>query len=365
MRLLDVYFEHCHALFTESRKRTECEEEFFFTLADRLTINVRFGRSGMSRPFRRSLEHLETAPVESPDLTICVWDSHDDKRCSPAYPSWNGEPAFNGHTFLTRGDVLTACEFYPDRMSFLDRKRNLGLYWISDIDEFPWYEQCRPLRNILHWWSGRKQLQLVHAACVGTKEQGILIVGNAGAGKSTTALSVLETELSYLAEDLCLIGLEGGRPYAYSLYNTGKLEHFDRLGHLEKFVSNPDRKTLEKAVLYLHECFSEKMLDKVPICAIVSPSVTDEPYSSIAPTANSELPRLLARSTISELIGAGPADLLGIMKVCATIPAYTLHAGSRADSTIEVLAELAKASGQAEKALQGKGGGRPRCETPN
>lgn len=328
MRLLDVYFKHCRDLFNSALTAEEHDPDFYFAVADRATVKVQFAGTSIREPFRRALAHLQCAPVDHPDLVIGVWDSSRSHEFTPPYPSWDREGHFAGQTLVQSDDVRVACEIKPNRLGMLNFESNQGLFWINDTQRFPWFEQCRPLRNILEWWFARKEMYLVHAACIGTAERGMLVVGNAGAGKSTIALSSLTSNAKYCGDDLCLIGLEDKIPFAYSLYNTGKLEHFDVLPHLEQFVWNPHRGETEKAVIFAAEVYPDKILKKTRISAIVYPRVSGIVNSELTPAMPRDVLRILARSTLEQMIGAGAADFLGLYKVCSGVPCYTLHSGT-------------------------------------
>ena len=87
MRLTELYFNHCHDLFVQSRQADSVEDDFYFKLAGKYTVKVLFGRKGINLPFKRALDQLATEPAE-PDLTICVWDSSSDVEATPPCPTW-------------------------------------------------------------------------------------------------------------------------------------------------------------------------------------------------------------------------------------------------------------------------------------
>jgi hypothetical protein len=343
MRLTEFYFNHCHNLFGQSRLDSAHDDDFYFRLAGRFTVRVMFGREGISLPFRKALTQLETEVAE-PDLSICVWDSMHSASFTPPCPSWDNDGQFVGQTVVNSRGVRIACEMQPNRLSVVDNKRNLGLFWIDDVDKFPWFEQCRPLRNILHWWLAEKRLYIVHAACIGFRQGCILVIGDAGSGKSTTALSTLDSELQFCSDDLCLIGLNNDTAWSYNLYNAGKLEHFERLPNLQRYVWNTSRAPDEKAVIFVQEGFPQKLLLDAPISAIVWPCISDEPMSRLEPTTAGEVLRVLAKSTVVETIGGSPEDFLGIFKTCAKVPCYRLHAGKDRAHLNQVLSDFLQRS---------------------
>jgi hypothetical protein len=343
VHLTEFYFNHCHDLFVQARLNDAHDDDFYFRVAGRYTVRVMFGREGISLPFRKALTQLETDVAEA-DLSICVWDSMKSASFTPPCPSWDNDGKFGGQTVVKGGGVRIACELLPNRLSVVDNRRNVGLFWIDDVDNFPWFEQCRPLRNILHWWLAEKRMYTVHAACVGFQHGCILVIGDAGSGKSTTALSTLDSDLQFCSDDLCLIGLNDNKAWSYNLYNAGKLEHFERLPNLQSYVWNPSRAPEEKAVIFVQEGFPQKLLLDAPISAIVWPCITDEPLSRLEPSNTGEVLRTLAKSTVIETFGGSPEDFLGIIKTCGKVPCYILRAGKDRAHVNQVLADLLRRS---------------------
>jgi hypothetical protein len=133
-------------------------------------------------------------------------------------------------------------------------------------------------------------LQLVHAAAVGNSNGGVLIGGKGGSGKSTTALTCLESKLNYIGDDYTLLGLDSGRPVVHSLYNSAKLnsDHVQRFPTLLPKVSNPDRLADEKALLFVNEHYPAKVATQLPVRAVLLPRVTGSPEYDIPASASWE-----------------------------------------------------------------------------
>lgn len=81
--------------------------------------------------------------------------------------------------------------------------------------------------------------QLLHAAAIGTEEGAVLITGKGGIGKSTTALSCLQSGPYYFADNYLIVRLEP-EPLVYSLYCTAKLnaDHVKNFPEFFKLVQN-------------------------------------------------------------------------------------------------------------------------------
>jgi hypothetical protein len=292
----------------------------------------------MVEPFIRALAHLDTDPVEDPDLTICIWDNSPGDNKILLAPS-EYDPERTGRHIC--GNLHVGFEPWPPRTSLYSAERKLALFCVNDMETFPWYERCRPLRTILHWWAQRHGWYMAHAACIGTNNGGIALTGPKGAGKSTTALTALSSDLfSYLADDLCLLGFENAQPFAYSVHTTGKLERFDKLPELEKHVFNQRRNDDEKAYFYVNECFPQKMLRKLPLAAIVVPTITGQQNSELVPISSNEAFHVLAGSSNTELKAAGAGNFFVPYKLCKTVPCYRLKAGSDLEALKHLLRDM-------------------------
>lgn len=326
MNLLQLYFNHCHSLFEQQRELSlECCD-YYIKLADQFTIRLKFSDHRLVGPVVRALSHLENEPVETADFTICIWDSASASDFAPPYPSFT-EKAFWG--VVRNGPIQAICSDIPTCLSIVDAETKIGLFWIDDINKFAWYEYTRPLLDIFGRFVGDHGLQIVHASCVGSERAGVLIAGGSGSGKSTTALSFLNSStLKYVGDDLCLMGADGACLRGYSMYNSGKLEQFDFLPHLEQYISNPERSSSEKAVIYVNECLPEQIAKSVPITAILLSSVGDDQETAFSPVSTDIAARTLVQSTAQILREMRTQEFFALYRMCAMVPCFQLKCGS-------------------------------------
>jgi len=81
-------------------------------------------------------------------------------------------------------------------------------------------------------------LTCLHSACVSSKNRGLLLIGDAGAGKSSLSLALAQTGLDFLSDDRTLVKSERGKITAWALSGEMKqrceaIEHFPELRNLE------------------------------------------------------------------------------------------------------------------------------------
>ncbi len=180
--------------------------------------------------------------------------------------------------------------------------------------------------------------QLTHAAAIGTSKGGVLLIGKGGSGKSTTALSCINSGFFYVSDDYCLLTTDPV-PYVYSLYNSAKLDadNIQKFPNLAPAISNTDHLDSEKALFFLYEYCSEKMATGFPIRAILLPRVSGHPETKLTPASPAESLTALAPSTIFQLPGAGVAAFQIMVRLVQQIPCYTLELGTNLSRIPDVI----------------------------
>lgn len=320
------YFQSVYELFKSSRQITGPVERSYNIGGYRIRLSFS-GAALLS--LTTALEHLTTDDQSTPDLTICLWDSESTGQRMIARP-WQEED------FLARGviqgynteRIYTAFQHGSGAVSVLDKERNLAVFWAPDA-RLPYWEYGSPLRSILHWWLLGKGLQLVHAAAVGNSSGGVLIGGKGGSGKSTTALTCLESNLSYVGDDYTLLGLESG-PVVHSLYNSAKLnsDHVQRFPALLPKVANPERLADEKALLFVNKHYPAKVATRLPVRAVLLPRVTGLPETRWKRVSVAMTLAALAPSTIFQLPRAGNEAFQFLAAFVRQLPCFSLEVGT-------------------------------------
>lgn len=293
------------------------------------TVRLRFAGPALLPFITPALKHLATKPFSTPSLTVCLWDSASTGTTMPP-PPWSTDD------YIIRGEVrgyndgriLAALNIDAGVLSILDTRLDLAVLWTRDARQIPYYETAAPLRAILHWWMRKYGCQLVHGGAVGTSEGCALVAGKGGCGKSTTALACLGSGLFYLGDDYVLLSEEPA-PFVYSLYNSAKVAARDvgRFPYLLSAVSNSDKLETEKAVIFLHSHYPEKLATGLPLRAILLPRVTGLPETRLKKASPGASLRALAPSTIFQLPGASKKDFQSITALVRQVPSYILELG--------------------------------------
>lgn len=333
MRLADLYFNHCYQRFLE-KEREAVGVRRFIRIADKFTVCLRFSDESLVEKFFRPFEHLSTPtyqtnseltessdPTEPVDLTICVWDSLSAPGTVPPMPSW--DERMQGPQFGGSGNFRFFSDVNPNTLSLLDTNRSIGLFWINDSNHFPWVHSAHPFSAITAWWALTNGLLFLHAGCVATEDDGVLIIGGPGTGKSTFCLSAVSENLRYVSDDFCLVGTESGATFVYNLYNTAMLEPIESIPKLDSYKLN--RSVHPKAIVSLHESCPEKIVGKVPISTILLLSETGE--NLIEPiSVKQAISALVASSSlVMGMVGYSSAEFFALHRMFQKIPCFKVN----------------------------------------
>ena len=306
-------------------------------------VSLHFAGDALRERLAPAFAHLAAPPSEAPELTVHLWDSASTGAEPPPRPRTPpDEPAgalYHFHEPPLRGAYQAGLE----ALSVLDSEAGAAWYWVANAASLPSWEVACPIRQILFWWLGSHGYLQVHGAAVGTADGGVLVVGPAGAGKSTVALACLGSDLLYAGDDYVAVRLEPS-PHVASLYNSGKLEPahvHELLPHLLPALANADRLEGEKAILYAEQHFPQQTTPGFPLAALLVPAVRpDRREPQIVPASRAAAFAALGPSTIFQLHTAGAGELATLSSLVARVPCYSLELGSDLSAIPAKISEL-------------------------
>ena len=288
-----------------------------------------------------AIAHLSVAPPDggTADLTVSALSGRRglgfpllDNLLNRLADYWQSACGPRGEVLELHAEEVSAIyNAGPNVLTVVDFATNRG--WLLKLDDapFPYWEVGSPLRFLWHEWFARQGLQYVHAAAVGNASGGVLLVGQGGSGKSTTALLCAAAGMSYAGDDYCLV--DPSLRVAHSLYNTGKLlspDDYARLPQLQGLSANPDgfeRGGGEKAVYFLSDIWPDCVVKNLPLRAILLPKITGAADTSVEPCNAREALAALLPSTVGQLPAAGSGDGQRMAALVRQLPAYRLHLG--------------------------------------
>ena len=306
------------------------------------TLCLKYCGSALMDHVSPSLEHGLRPASDTPDLTICLWDSASGNT-EMVPPPWATKEFEHQGEIISFNNEHIATLFQPgeDTLNLLDFSRDLGIFWRRDAINVPYYLTGAPLRSILHWWMSNNGRQFIHGAAVGRESGGVLLVGKGGSGKSTAAISCLNSNLSYVGDDYCLMALDP-EPYVYSLYNSAKLDfdHFDRFPQLVPYLHNQHPSEEDKGLVILQRHFPEKLISGFTIKAVLIPRVLGNAQSQIHRTSAASALAALAPSTLFQLTRNRELSFRRISQLVKTVPAFVLDSGTNIQSIPAVIETL-------------------------
>lgn len=346
-----IYFDAVCNAFRQAGQSARGFVDCFYNIGG-FTVRLRFAGSALVPYIKPALAHLATKPDSAPSLTVCLMDSASTLTKIPPIP-WKEDdyvvvddirPQLEGDQSIIHfkdnhieGVFLNGSE----TLSILNYKQKLAIFWVQSAHQIPLHDRGSPLLKVFHWWMRNYGFQVVHAGALGTFKGGVLLAGKEGSGKSTTALACLDSELMYLSDDHCLLATDP-TPYAYSLYNSAKLNanNLYRFPHLQHAIINSEHLDTEKAMFFLHKDYSEKLVTGFPIRAILLPHVKGRLETVLTKASPITGLKALAPSTIFQLLRGGNVEFQFIAKLVKQVPCYSLQLGTDLSKIPEVILGL-------------------------
>ena len=314
------------------------EEEHAVNVAGKV-VKLRFAGRAMVEPIMSAFSHLALADPETPDLTISIWDSTSTKVRLPANRLFQAVDGPGIHPMYHSSSLMLAFQPGDRVMSVLDTDRSRALYCAGDAVTYPYWERSSPLRAILNWWLQLRGLQLVHAAAVGRPGGGVLLPGKDGAGKSTSAVECLRSGLEFAGDDYVL--LQPSPPVVHSLYCSAKLEVSQCARYHELF---PDARLGashdEKCLGFVDTAYPDRVAKRLPVAAVVLPTVTGRARTIIKPTTAARALLALGPATIFQLRSDGPATFSALSRLLSQVPSFVLEAGTDLEAIPETISSL-------------------------
>ena len=242
-------------------------------------------RSQLLRPLACSL----SAKVAQPAYTLDWIDL--GQEALPALP-WplqhasreqqTGEYVEGPYLFTRHGDVLLTAFNQTTR-------RTVAL--VHNPAEWPLRHYKQGLFITLYQPLRRTGLHLIHASAISAGGRAALITGQSGVGKSTTMLTCVAAGLQFVSDDSTLLRrLPNGDLTVEAL--IGAMDVTDQTAawfpELNRFLS-PVRSHTGKRQIVLSEAFPDRVVPSSRLAVILTPEITQEEHTSLAPTSRTAL----------------------------------------------------------------------------
>ena len=268
-----------------------------------------------------------------PDIVFRLWDGEETAAWPPPPPFATDDYHRYGQRAVAHDGAISVMYAPFDGLLYAyNQQSRRGYFWCRNATALSIYERAAPAQTLFHWALRADGWQVVHAAAVGTEAGGVLLVGNTGAGKSTSALALLEQcnghapALRYLSDDKCLVRLTP-QVEAFALFNSAKLkaDMLDRFPTFRPLIRGWDDKyKAGKSLAFLHPAFDSRMIRRIPVRALVTPRVAHLGQPRLTPVRGPEVFRVLGPSTVIWLPGAEADNYRFNAELVRTLPCFRL-----------------------------------------
>ncbi len=292
-------------------------------------IRLRIAGRGLAEEITPPFDHLKSgAPAGKPGLTIDVWDQEETGVEGIPGGTHDGEEAFSVLTASSEGRYVA--EKRNNRMNLFDRRAGHVVGYMLSPEKLYVDERARPFQRLLSIWFNDRKIQPIHSGLVSWEGRGVLFVGMAGAGKSTSSIACLRGGFGYLGDDH--IGLEetpDGSFTGYGIFASCLLtpEHLTRFPDLTPHAGAANHAHENKSPVYVSRLFPERMEQRISIGVVALPRVVGADETTFCPASKAEALLALGPSSIMMLPGGNVHSLEKLARLVERVPCYWLELG--------------------------------------
>lgn len=309
-----------------------------------MMIQCRFAGVALIPVIMPALEHLIVdAEAGIIEYTIDIWDSESTNIDFPIAPCGIDDILVRGELDGFISKRYEAAFFTHARMlTVIDHDSKHGVVCLATSSDIPAFELACPLRGILSWILRRNDTAMIHAASVGTTDGCVIIGGNSGAGKSSTALRSLAGGMFYLGDDICAISNKNNNPTVHGIYSSGKtlssdLKFFPALtssiySHFEEFY--------EKEVYFFYDQFKSQLPKSGKIKAIIIPHQDLTLAIGFQNIFFAKALSVICSSTKNLLPNAGNEMFHILSSILHQTPCYRFNLGNNPSLIVDTLANF-------------------------
>lgn len=178
---------------------------------------------------------------------------------------------------------LMSTELWHDIFNSYDSENETYFYGVKNIDPEVFVQEGHIFVQILNNILKTENTNLVHGACIGLDNKGILLCARGQRGKSTLSVLAMMEGFEYVSDDYLTLEKEGNNLYAHPIYSIITLsprmynELYDKLDGC-RFVSNNAKK--DKYVINISK-FHGQFKKKYPVKLCMFPEIVSDPEPSV------------------------------------------------------------------------------------
>lgn len=313
-----------------------------------LKVRLDFASATFAPSFLEAIAHLKIADQSQADYCVQIWSEDETGIPMPSNLGSYQDIQLRGDIPALSSDVVKSAYFTHSRtLNTIDLKERRAIICAKSFEEIPAFEIACPLRAVFSWILQANQMTFMHVAAVGNQNLAILIGGDSGVGKSTTAMSCLEFGMDYLGDDVCAISLQDHSPQVFSVYSSAKImtKAINQFSFLMPYQANLYTHAgtpLEKQVYFLKN-MNQISSSKRAIKALVMPSF-ETPSPLLKPFSLGKAARILSASTSSLIPGSNALYLSQAAQLTRSVPVLQLNLSADFEQNYKCIKSLLHAS---------------------
>lgn len=226
---------------------------------------------------------------------------------------------------------LLSTEIFHNIVNSYDKENETYFYGVENLEPEEFIKEGHLFVYILNNILKTENTNLVHGACVGLDDKGILFCARGQRGKSTLAVLAMMEGFDYVSDDYLTLEKDEDNLYARPIYSIITLsprmynELYNRLEG-SRFVSNNARK--DKYVINISN-FHKQFKNKYPIKMCMFPEIVSDKEPSIRECTKQEKGRAithLVHSTIFQMNDRHDIKTITkLMNMVSCLPFYKIY----------------------------------------
>jgi len=232
------------------------------------------------------------------------------------------------HTKFSKTKPLLKINYRENNISYYYEENETYFYGVDNLEPEEFIKQGHIFVQTLNDILKTENTNLVHGACVGLNNEGILLCARGQRGKSTLAVLAMLEGFEYVSDDYLTLERVGDNLYTYPIYSIITLsprmynELYDKLEGT-RFVSNNARK--DKYVINISN-FHNRFKKKYPIKLCMFPEIVSDKEPSVKECSIQEKGRAIVHiihSTINQM--GDRHDIKTIQKLIGMIKDFKFY----------------------------------------
>ena len=314
---------HCLSRLRD-RLAPSCRETLFLTLGDVKTLRVECCHPEAATMVRRQLAWSLTTPVEHPDATLYFWEEPQMEDFHRRVLGLDFDrDAGDDYLLLVRreGERLVPFAEFTQGKAVRIWTEDLHFYAVRSMEPEELLQEGHLFVKQLYRLLDTPATHLIHGACVGIDDKGVLLCARGAKGKSTLTVTALLRGFDYVSDDYLMLEQQDASTgsatdaslAASPLYSIITLSPrmynalYDDLG-CAHFVSNSARR--DKYVLDI-AAYDARVRRHYPIRACLFPEIVSDAAPSVIACTPQEKGRAITHmihSTLGQMNDEGNAQ---------------------------------------------------------